>query len=394
MFPYDSNESSGVFVLKRVKLLKEFGIDAAVFALVIKHNHIISKMFRINDIELKEVSKKYDYINYLIYRPRIWYYSLKKAKYYSLISKNFANKIENLIDINNFDLIHAHFIQGAGSTAYILSKNTKIPYIITAHGSDIHTNPYKDSSIRNLTVEVLNNAYSNIFVSNYLLNEAKKLGYVKNNNVVIYNGYDKDIFYPIEKSKARRRLGFLKDKKIVIGYVGNLYYVKGANFLPLIFNELSKVLKNNVQFLVVGSGKLKKYIEKNCKRFFLDVFFFDRVPQQELLYVYNSLDVLIIPSIREGLSCVGIEAQACGTPVVASNAGGLPEVIGINPKYNRLVEIKNDIFVNSFVEKIIEILSLNIDRFEIAKNVSFLEWRNIINQEIRLYEKSLGGKDK
>ena len=111
----------------------------------------------------------------------------------------------------------------------MIAKLFKIPYVLTLHGSDIHTLPKERESYKKVILRNLQNASRNIFVSNYLLNEAKKIGYDSTWDAVIYNGVDLGSFHPIvddNKEVIKREL-MVTGK--VIGYVGNLVYVKGVD---------------------------------------------------------------------------------------------------------------------------------------------------------------------
>ncbi|PNV80068.1 MAG: hypothetical protein C0196_03515 [Dictyoglomus turgidum] len=392
MYPYDKNESSGIFVIKRIEILQKNDIDLKVLALVLKHNYFVRKLLKLSDIAIERTSKKYNYIDFIISIPSLGTYFGSKGKYYQRIAELFLEKISSKYHLGDFDLIHAHFVQGAGHTAYLLNKLFNIPYIVTAHGSDIHTNPLKDNYTKKITIEILNNSCLNIFVSNYLLNAAKTLGYTSCNYKVLYNGYSKEDFYIIEKSLARKNLFRYKKGNYIVGYVGNLLKIKGVHLLPYIFKEISKNL-NNVQFLIVGDGPLMGYLKKMCEKFSLDVIFTGIISHKDLKYMYNSMDVLVLPSFKEGLSCVAIEAQACGIPVIGSNAGGLPEILSFNKKYNRIIPLEEDHrkFIKNFAQCVLEILGSSVNPEEISQNIAHLEWEKIVKEEISIYKNLTGG---
>lgn len=127
----------------------------------------------------------------------------------------------------------------------------------------------------------------------------------------------------------------------VVGFVGNLYKVKNPNAVISVAN--SEALKN-VKFIVVGDGPLKCDLEKNCPG---NVIFLGRKSNREVLDILKAIDVLYLPSFNEGLPLVMLESLSSGTPVVASNVGGIPEVL---PKAN-LIQHGND-FINDSITKI------------------------------------------
>ncbi|UOK57878.1 glycosyltransferase [Bacillus sp. OVS6] len=106
--------------------------------------------------------------------------------------------------IQRFDIVSAHWGHTQGSLAFYIKKILGIPYTLTLHGSDIHTMPRQSKSIRRLILRNLNHSDKNIFVSNYLKNEAVKLGYYKENDAVIYNGIDRVQFQPLSLQKSKK----------------------------------------------------------------------------------------------------------------------------------------------------------------------------------------------
>jgi len=171
-------------------------------------------------------------------------------------------------------------------------------------------------------VEILEKASKVIFVSNALLKKAKSFGYSGKNAVVIPNGYDPAVFKPMDKDTVRKELGIYKGNTHYISIVGNLVPIKRADKLPEIFKKIAKDLPNT-RFIIVGDGVLRDRILKEMKD--LDVVFVGRVPQKEVAKYMNAMDVMILPSRNEGFGAVCIEAQACGTCVIGSSNGGIPE---------------------------------------------------------------------
>jgi teichuronic acid biosynthesis glycosyltransferase TuaC len=318
LFPYPGNETRGNFITNRLKALKKFNVDFNVFG-TISQDSLFAKVFR--KITGSARQEKYgDYYeidgiryNYLSFDRRLYdifsEYVLKKD--YTLeYAKELANKKYKSFVQEKYDLIHAHgmFNPPAGLVAKLLSQKLNIPYVVTCHGSDINL---LMENAKELYIDVLGNADKVIFVSNALLNNAKLLGYSGKNAVVIPNGIDPKIFKPLDKEKIKKELGL---NKKVVGYVGNLKYVKRADKFSEIFENIA--LKQEVEFLVVGDGELRENVEKECKHKSLKVKLVGRVPNDDVPYYMNAMDVMILPSRNEGWPCVVLEAQACGVPVV------------------------------------------------------------------------------
>ena len=144
---------------------------------------------------------------------------------------------------------------------------------------------------------------------------------------VVGNGVDVDLFRPMDREKCKAEYGF---KKFVIGYVGRIVEQKG---LMEAVEALEKV-PDDVQLVFVGSGPFQVQLEHRAKELGKEgqIRFLPLRPREELPRLMNALDVLILPSRtttrwKEQFGRVIIEAHACGTPVIGSDSGAIPEVI-------------------------------------------------------------------
>ena len=383
LFPYPGNETRGNFITNRLKALKKFNVDFNVFG-TISQDSLFAKVFR--KITGSARQEKYgDYYeidgiryNYLSFDRRLYdifsEYVLKKD--YTLeYAKELANKKYKSFVQEKYDLIHAHgmFNPPAGLVAKLLSQKLNIPYVVTCHGSDINL---LMENAKELYIDVLGNADKVIFVSNALLNKAKSLSYSGTNAVVIPNGIDPKIFKPLDKEKIKRELGL---NKKVVGYVGNLKYVKRADKFSEIFENIA--LKQEVEFLVVGDGELRENVEKECRQKSLKVKFLGRVPNDEVPYYMNAMDVMILPSRNEGFGAVIIEAQACGVPVVGSSNGGIPEAIGDGG----IVIEEGEDFEKRFADAVVELLKNPIERDYLREKALEYSWENVVKKEIDVF---------
>ncbi len=101
------------------------------------------------------------------------------------------------------------------------------------------------------------------------------------------------------------------------------FKVKGVDRIPEIFNEINKKFFNKVQFLLAGDGDLKGNVEHQLDQLSLNYKFLGRLSSEEMVNYLNILDVLILPSRNEGLPLIILEAESCGTKVVATDVGGV-----------------------------------------------------------------------
>src|SRR5262249_54389486 len=144
---------------------------------------------------------------------------------------------------------------------------------------------------------------------------------------VIGNGADINRFYPTDREEARKRLRLPISGRLVVS-VGSLTEHKGHSGLIAAFGKLLRRWPD-LRLAIVGQGPLRSRLERQIAEEHLE----DRVLlpgaclNEELSSWYNAADISCLPSSREGWPNVLLESLACGTPVVATRIGGVPEVI-------------------------------------------------------------------
>jgi glycosyltransferase involved in cell wall biosynthesis len=228
----------------------------------------------------------------------------------------------------NFDLIDAHYAYPDGFAAVLLGRYFGKPVTVTAHGSDI--NLFKTFPvIRKLLRFTLNRADRVIAVSQALKNSIVDLSIEGKKINVLPNGVDVHKFFRVPKEKARHQLGLPLTKKIILS-VGSLIPLKGFDLLIKAIKILTEELGEQELYLViVGGGNFRKNLESLVSSLRLDKYvrLVGVVPHDELRLWYSAADIFCLVSSREGWPCVLLESMACGTPVVATPVGGIPEVI-------------------------------------------------------------------
>ena len=91
-------------------------------------------------------------------------------------------------DIEECDMVSCHWGYPHGRIAYWINREFKKPYIVTYHGSDVHTMPFENGNIRTKVLQIMENAKQNIFVSKKLMDTARELGYTGDNCTASRNG--------------------------------------------------------------------------------------------------------------------------------------------------------------------------------------------------------------
>jgi glycosyltransferase involved in cell wall biosynthesis len=221
-----------------------------------------------------------------------------------------------------FDLIDAHYLYPDGVAAAAVARRLGRPLVLSARGSDVNVIGQMPGP-RARILQAIAQSAGVIAVSSALRSALIGMGVPAERITVLRNGVDTELFQPVDRAEARRELGLPTDGRIVAS-VGNLVPGK-RNDLAL--EAVAAIDGLNIVF--VGRGSERARLERLARERSVRerVWFFDEMPQTRLRLVYSAADVLVLASEREGWPNVLLESAACGTPVVAFNIGGVPEIL-------------------------------------------------------------------
>jgi glycosyltransferase involved in cell wall biosynthesis len=298
-----------------------------------------------------------------------------------------------LESVKSSDLIHVHGHPYLSSLiAAKIAKKYGKPVVLTQHNTFIeyegilwdHVEWLNDCAIGK---QVLKEADKIVVVSNATGNYVLSLGADPEKIRVLHNGVDVNRFRPLTgvKDEMRKKLGISKDSSVVLT-VRRLVYKNGIDTL---IESAKEAIKKNTRlfFLVVGKGpdleKVKEKIEQLGiqENFRLTGFISD----EDLPFYYNVADFFVLPSKSgEGLPLVALEAMACGVPVIATNVGGISEVI--EEGYGKLVPPDSP---DSLAEAILEfshsdLLALKNDLRKMVEQK--YSWDRNVEKLVEIYE--------
>lgn len=232
-----------------------------------------------------------------------------------------ARKIAWLMaDGGRFDAIDAHYLYPDGVAAIWLGRRFKRPVVITARGSDVTQLP--DFAVpRRMIRRAIAEADALISVSAGLKSGLIALGAPAEKVTVLRNGVDLALFRPLDRADARARLGLTRPTLLSVGH---LIERKGHDRVIRALADLPEC-----ELLILGEGPEHDALATLVARLGLEgrVRLLGARPHHELASLYSAADVLVLASSREGWANVLLESMACGTPVVASNIPGNPEVV-------------------------------------------------------------------
>lgn len=283
----------------------------------------------------------------------------------SFISKK---KIQPIIEIaQNFDFIMAHWVIPNGRIAMKVSSQIQKPFFVTYHGSDINIQLKINRVLRNTIVEVLKKASMNFVVSNALFEQVKNID-DKINVCTSTNGIPESIVL-----KEEQKLGNKIDPVNVI-FIGNLNDIKRADKLPEIIKFIASKTNRKLTFTILGDGKYKAFIEKELKNSNISFFMPGLVPREKVYSYLAIANILLLPSRNEGMPLVLLEAIATKTIPVASNVGGISEILE-----EKFIVNESESFSMDFAERVVDLIQHPIlPRLEINNYT----WELILQKEI------------
>jgi glycosyltransferase involved in cell wall biosynthesis len=304
--------------------------------------HNFSKLPRI------EHTEKYDlhYPRYVYAVPKKYFYPITGISYAHFVSRYAIKNIKP-----KPDLIHAHFSYPDGFGMIELAKKWNIPLVISALGTIERKVAYEGSYTSRQIIKAMNFADKVLSVSEDLKLHIVNLGINENNVIVVPNGVDTEKFKPAGKENARKLLNLPLDKNIIL-FVGALRSIKGVDYL---IEAAKNFVDSNTELYLVGRDDgLKKSLKKMAQDFKITDFikFIGPVNHEDIPLWISASDILVLPSLSEGRPNVVLEALACEVPVVATDVGGIPELI-INGETGYLVPAKNPLELSEKVNKLL-----------------------------------------
>ena len=297
--------------------------------------------------------------------------------------QEFKNKLVDSLDLNSFDVIHAHYWL-SGLVAKEISNELNIPFIFTSHSLGIFLDGYNKERVdcEKIVMTSTNLVTASSIFETMLIADTYKID--ENKIKKITPGVDRKIFIPdlsVEKENIILSIGRIQEQK------GQLQTIEFLNNF--------KKIQNDFKCYFVGgpSGKhgneYLQELQQTIKDFNLDkhVEFLGDLPQTEIIELFKKAKLLIHTSKFETFGLVAIEANTMGVPVLTTNNGSLMEIIE-NNKNGYLSENLIDSNVNNFVNNLFN----NVARYEeihlscIEKSKKY-DWMKTANELESLYQK-------
>lgn len=304
---YASVGGSGVVATELAKALASRG----------HHVHLVSSdaPFRLNEFHA-------DLSFHQVHTPA---YPLFREPQYVL---SLANKVVHVARDFDLDLIHAHYAIPHATAALLArqvldSTGRPLKVITTLHGTDI-TLVGNDPSYSEIVAYSIERSDAVTAVSRSLRASTQRELGVRRDIAVIPNFLDCDVFRRADVPQLRRRFSRDETARVVI-HVSNFRPVKRIDAVMQVFARIAR--SESARLLLVGDGPELGSVQRLGRELGVAHLVDSLGAQEAVIPLLSAADVFLLPSAQESFGLAALEAMACEVPVVASNVGGLPEVI-------------------------------------------------------------------
>ena len=298
-------------------------------------------------------------------------------------------KLISVMKKNRIDVVNTH-LWGANFWGRIAAKMAAVKVIIaTEHNEDVwktKAHYLLDRLLNRWTDKVI--AVSNSVKEFYVNTAGLKADRIK----VIHNGVSLSLHPTTCNLQPMRQEFGIQDNETVLALIGRLVPQKGHRYFISAFKQLSTDRK--VRGLIVGSGPLETELRAYAKGIGLNGNLVFTGLRKDIPNLLDVVDILVMPSLREGLPIVALEAMAKNKPVVATDVGGNPEVI-IDGKTGILVSPENSIMLALAIKRLIDDKEYAARLGNNGKNrlKEYFSVGKMVKETERLYEECLSKKE-
>ena len=295
MYPSEQAPNYGVFVKRTENILENAG-----------HSIILVKLTKTNS----KMKKLIGYIRYAL----------------SFFMKTLFTKP---------DIIYVHYASQNAKLIQLMKKwKPTIPIILNTHGTDILPQTKAQAQYQK-DVQKMMKVIDQVIVPSSYYQKVVKEKYEVTCPIVIFpsGGVDTELFQPNDElGKNFRKLHNISEAKIVISYISRVDPFKGWNTLIesiSIIKEKNPIVFNKLHLIMAGSGSQDLTLDTMVKENELSSTI-TRLPmltQEHMVEVFNASDIFCFPSLQESLGLVGLEAMACGIPLLASDIPGTKDYV-------------------------------------------------------------------
>ncbi|MGB2753739.1 MAG: glycosyltransferase [Phycisphaerae bacterium] len=317
-FPRHQDPTWGVFVLQRLAALARL-VDLEVASPV----PVFPLLSRLRG---RLPAPTEEHAGLPVHYPRFLYVpGILKSMDTRLYARGLRGWLREYLRKRPVDLLDAHFIWPDGVGVSRLAWQAGLPYTITLRGKIYPC--LEDRRMKRQCAEALRHAAAVISVSTPMAFVAADLGAPPERIHVIPNGVDTEVFSPKDKAWARGELGLPLEGRLLVT-VGHLKPSKGHGEVV----QALAGLPRDIRLVIVGgeaqSGYRRELMALASRLGVADrVLLTGKQPYERIPLYFSAADLSVLASYREGCPNVVLESLACGTPVVATRVGAVPDLL-------------------------------------------------------------------
>lgn len=326
LFPDAARPNFGLFVEKSLRALAaQPGVDLTIVAPVGLPPWPLSLHPRYR--ALRDLPREEDWHGLTIHRPRFRLLPRVGARFNPAA---IARAVLPIAHAGHFDVVDAQFFYPDGPAAMRVAKALDLPFSVKARGADISHFGH-DPATRSQLLTAARRSAGLLAVSDAMRGDMAAIGIDPGKITVHYTGIDSARFTPGDRAAARAALDMGDEPAILT--VGALIPRKGQ---ALVIGALPAL--PGVHYWLAGAGEEERNYRALAERIGVGarVHFMGPVANADLPRLYRAANAVVMPSVSEGLANAWVEALACGTPIVISDAGGAAELV-TSPVAGRIV---------------------------------------------------------
>jgi len=283
----------------------------------------------------------------------------------------------------DFDLLDSHWLYPDGFAAVRLARRFGKPVVVAARGTDVNDFCFR-WPVRTLARAALRQATRLVAVSAELKEKMVAAGAVAERISVVPNGVDTSLFRPGDRAATRRALGLPRGAVALLA-VGTIVESKGIQ--DLLAGLADPEVPPGARLYIAGSGTYRGAVEDLARRLGLEarVVFLGKLSHRDLVRWYQAADLLVFGSWREGCPNVVLESLACGTPVVATHVGAVPDLV----KEGRDGFLYEPRSPQAFRRALLKALGHPWDRAAIAEKGSRRTWQQVAHEYLEVFHQAI-----
>ena len=265
------------------------------------------------------------------------------------------------------DVVFSPWAFPDGCAVVALARVLGVPCVVKALGSDINVSGARVDT-RWILRRTLPRCDRVVAVSRPLADKIIDLGVPADRVRVVIDGVDSVLFKPRDRVEARRRLGLQEDQRIIL-FVGHLIAAKGVFDLLDAFAKCAHEL-SKTRLVFVGDGPARSHLEEESQGLGGRVMLAGARPHDEIPWWIAAADIVALASWSEGTPNVLLEALHCGRRVVATDVGGIPDLVG-NETRGVIVPVRN---IEALAHGLARALSADYDPESVASDMGVRGW--------------------